>query len=74
MFEYEQEIVDELLQESDQFKTLYDRYSRLKAKVRDANLGTLPLDDFSLENLKKEKLLLKDNMAEMIRNYRAAHA
>ena len=74
MFEYEQEIVDELLQESDQFKTLYDRYSRLKAKVRDANLGTLPLDDFSLENLKKGKLLLKDNMAEMIRNYRAAHA
>ena len=74
MFEYDQEIVEALLHENDEFKLLYDQHSTLKAKVREANQGTLPLDDYSLENLKKEKLLLKDKMAGIIRTYRVAHA
>ncbi|MGH8587438.1 MAG: DUF465 domain-containing protein, partial [Gammaproteobacteria bacterium] len=32
--------------------------------------GSLPLDDVSLENLKKQKLLLKDRMAAIIANRR----
>jgi len=42
--------------------------------VRDANTGKEALDDVCLENLKKEKLLLKDRMAVMIENYRRTHA
>lgn len=73
MFEHEQEIVEELLTENDQFKSLYEQYSDLKEKVKDANLGTLPLDHYSLENLKKEKLMLKDKMFGMIQSHRAVH-
>ena len=74
MFEYEEEIVKNLLQENPDFKRIYDKVCEIKVQVRDANLGEHPLDDYSLENLKKEKLHLKDQMAGMIKEYRREHA
>ena len=74
MFEHDQDIVDSLLLEDMDFKRLYEKHCELKQKVKEANMGTLPVDDFSLENMKKEKLMLKDKMAHMIENYRRAHA
>lgn len=74
MFEFEQEIVASLLDEDEEFKRLYDKHEELKQKVKDANLGIQALDDYSLGNLKKEKLLLKDRMATKIAGYRQAHA
>lgn len=73
MFEYDQDIVDALLSENVDFKRLYDKHGELKQQVREANLGNNPLDDISLEKLKKEKLLLKDRMANMIEDYRRTH-
>lgn len=73
MFEYDQDIVECLLNEDDDFKRLYEKHSELKKKVQDANLGTLPMGDFTLEDLKKQKLLLKDQMAVKIANYRSEH-
>ena len=74
MFEHDQEIVDSLLNKDDDFKRMYEKHGKLKQQVRDANLGAEPMDDFALENLKKEKLLLKDRMAAIIATYREAHA
>ena len=73
MFEYDQEIVDALLSENDDFKRMFEKHGELKEKVKEANLGTNPIDDFTLENMKKEKLMLKDRMAAMIETYRRAH-
>jgi hypothetical protein len=74
MFEHDQEIVNSLLNEDDNFKRLFEKHSQLKQRVREANLGMQPMDDFTLEKLKKEKLLIKDRMASIIANYRQAHA
>lgn len=74
MFEYDQHIVNSLLTENNDFKRLYEKHDVLKQRVKEANAGTLPIDDFSLEKIKKEKLLLKDRMAYMIEDYRRAHA
>lgn len=74
MFEHDQEIVDSLLTADNDFKRMYEKHEKLKQKVRDANIGAEPMDDFALEDLKKEKLLLKDRMAAMIASYRQAHA
>lgn len=74
MFEHDQEIVNSLLSEDEDFKRLYEKHGKLKQKVREANIGTEPMDDFTLENLKKEKLLIKDRMAAKIASYRQAHA
>jgi len=73
MFEYDQDIVESLLSENVDFKRLYDKHGELKHQVQEANLGNNPLDDISLEKLKKEKLLLKDRMAHMIEDYRRTH-
>lgn len=74
MFEHEQDIVECLLNEDEDFKRLYEKHSELKQKVKEANIGTHPLDDFSLEDLKKQKLMLKDRMAAKIATYRSDHA
>lgn len=66
MFESDEEIVQELLSSDEEFKRLYQKHHVLKDQVQQANEGSLPLDDVSLENLKKQKLLLKDRMAAII--------
>jgi uncharacterized protein YdcH (DUF465 family) len=70
MFEFDQNIVDSLLGESTDFKRLYEKHGELKQRVKEANIGTVPVDHYVLENLKKEKLMLKDQMAAMIEDYR----
>jgi len=73
MFEYDQEIVQSLLSDNDNFKELYRKHGDLKQKVRDAEIGVLPLDDMTLGTMKREKLLAKDKMAAIIEGYRRAH-
>ena len=74
MFEYDQEIVDSLLNENEGFKRLYNKHGELKQRVKEANLTTEAIEGYSLESLKKEKLFLKDKMAAMINQYRETHA
>ncbi|MBI4696507.1 MAG: DUF465 domain-containing protein [Gammaproteobacteria bacterium] len=73
MFEFDQDAVDVLLMESQQFRRLFDKHTALKSRVEDANAGQLAIDQFDLEHLKKEKLLLKDRMAAMIKEFRQVH-
>ena len=74
MFEYDQEIVEVLLNDNEQFQALYKEHNALKEKVRDVESGVLPLDALSLGTMKKEKLLAKDKMAAIIEQYRREHA
>ncbi len=74
MFEYDQSIVQELLRSDRQFQELYKRHTELKEKVRDAEHGVSPCDDYTLGTLKKQKLLAKDKMAAMIAQYRRQQA
>ena len=72
MFEQDQEIVESLLDKNKNFRRLYDKHSELKSKVKEANKGYPSIDDFDLEVLKKEKLLIKDRLATIIEDYRHA--
>jgi len=74
MFEYDQAIVDTLLHDNQRFQELYNQHHKLKEKVKDAEIGVVPLDDTSLGTMKREKLLAKDRMAAMIEEYRREHA
>ena len=73
IFEHDQHIVNSLLSENNDFKRLYDKHDMLKQRVNEVNAGVVPMDDFSLEKIKKEKLMLKDRMAHMIEDYRQTH-
>ena len=74
MFEFDQDIVENLLTDNQDFRRLYEKHGELKQRVRDANLGADPVDELALETMKKEKLLLKDRMAAIIEDYRRAHS
>lgn len=70
MFESDKEIVNDLLKVNRDFRRMYDKHDQLNREVDHANRDTRSMDEFSLENLKKEKLLLKDRMAVLIENHR----
>nr|VFJ43417.1 MAG: Uncharacterized conserved protein YdcH, DUF465 family [Candidatus Kentron sp. FM]VFJ43861.1 MAG: Uncharacterized conserved protein YdcH, DUF465 family [Candidatus Kentron sp. FM]VFK05764.1 MAG: Uncharacterized conserved protein YdcH, DUF465 family [Candidatus Kentron sp. FM] len=70
MFEYEQDIVQVLLEKDEKFQELHEYHGKLKKKIWDVESGIYPLDGSSLGVLKKEKLLAKDKMALMINRYR----
>ncbi len=70
MFEHEQHIVDTLLSEDSNFKRLYHKHAELNEKVDAANSKSTTVDDYHLEDMKKRKLLLKDQMAAIISQYK----
>ena len=70
MFEYDQKIVNSLLNENNDFKRLFEKHNILKSTIKDANEKNIKVNRFSLEGLKKEKLFLKDKMSIMIENYK----
>ena len=74
MFEQNEKEVEALMQNNTEFRMLYQRHKELDSKVRDAELGVLPIDDITLHNMKKEKLRAKDILTSMWEHSRpAAH-
>ena len=74
MFEYEQDAVQALLKADDRFQELYSQHAALKIQVHEAEIGVHPMDDLTLNQLKRQKLLAKDKMAHMIQKYQRRHA
>lgn len=72
MFEFEREIVEDLLKVNNDFRRLYTKHDQLKRKVDQVKNKKAVIDEFFLENIKKEKLLLKDKMAVLIEHHRHA--
>ncbi|HOX72093.1 MAG: YdcH family protein [Dokdonella sp.] len=77
MFENtEREDLESLMHGNTEFRQLYHKHRELDDKVRDAELGVLPMDVVTLHTLKKEKLLAKDRLTHMWEHRRhpsAAH-
>jgi small subunit ribosomal protein S14 len=60
MFEEQpQQEIDALMRSNPEFKQLYQRHRDLDKKVMDAELGVLPIDDMTLNQMKREKLAAK---------------
>lgn len=66
MFEHRQDQMDHLMKENDNFRRLYNRHQALDKQVTEAEMGRAPLDDLALNKLKKEKLLTKDKLANLM--------
>ena len=63
MFERQQNKMDELIKENEDFRRIYNRHQELDKRVTAAELGTAPMEDLALNQLKKEKLWIKDKLA-----------
>lgn len=69
--EYRDEI-SELKQSNAHFSKIFEKHNELDQEVTDALEGRMPLTDVEIENMKKKKLLLKDEMLKMILELRKA--
>lgn len=63
MFEHQQNKMEELIKDNEDFRRIYNRHQELDKRVTAAELGTAPMEDLALNQLKKEKLWIKDKLA-----------
>jgi uncharacterized protein YdcH (DUF465 family) len=66
MFEHRQEVMEKLMKESEDFRRIFNRHQELDRRVSEAELGTAPMEDLALNQLKKEKLWAKDKLAYLM--------
>ncbi len=66
MFEHRQEVMERLMKESEDFRRIFNRHQQLDKRVSEAELGTAPMEDLALNQLKKEKLFAKDRLAYLM--------
>ena len=53
------------------FAKLYASYNRLTGRVEDLEEHDMPVDDFTIEDMKKHRVKLKDDLYQMMLAYRA---
>jgi len=66
MFEHRQEQLEKLKIEDQDFLRVFIRHQELDKRVTAAEVGTAPMEDLALNQLKKEKLWAKDQLARMM--------
>jgi len=66
MFEHRQDKMDLMMKENEDFRRIYNRHKELDKRVTAAELGTAPMEDLALNQLKKEKLWAKDRLANLM--------
>lgn len=66
MFEHRQDLMEKLMKENEDFRRIFNRHQELDKRVTEAELGTKPMEDLALNQLKKEKLYAKDRLAQLM--------
>ncbi len=66
MFEHRQEVMDKLMKENEDFRRIFNRHQELDKRVEAAEMGSAPMEDLALNQLKKEKLWAKDRLANLM--------
>ncbi|RDU66734.1 hypothetical protein CQA53_02895 [Helicobacter didelphidarum] len=73
MFHEYREEITELKQHNAHFERIFDEHNELDQKIKNAENGIEHLSNQEIEVLKKQKLLLKDEVYQMILEYRKEH-
>ncbi len=66
MFEHRQDKMHNLLKSNAEFRAIYNRHQELDKRVTAAEEGSQPMDDLTLNQLKKRKLQAKDQLARLM--------
>lgn len=67
MFPEYRDLISRLKSEDAHFSRLFERHNELDHQIHNMETGVSPADTFTIESLKKEKLLLKDKMYTVLR-------
>jgi len=70
MLDEYKEVVEELKAQNPRFAKIIEKHSELDKKAKDVDEGRLHLSDIELEEIKKEKLKLKDEALALILQYK----
>jgi hypothetical protein len=73
LHEYRDEITA-LKQSNAHFAKIFEKHNELDQKAKDADEGRAHVSDTELEQIKKEKLLLKDEALKLILEFKNAQA
>lgn len=67
MFPEYRDLITRLKSEDDHFARIFDRHNDLDQQIKNMESGLVPADGMTIENLKKEKLQLKDSLYQILR-------
>lgn len=66
MFEHRQQEMQRMLKDNEEFRRLFNHHQELDKRVTAAELGTAPMGDLALNQLKKEKLFARDRLTRIM--------
>ncbi|MFU8878024.1 MAG: YdcH family protein [Wenzhouxiangellaceae bacterium] len=66
MFENHREQMEAMLKQNEEFRKLYNNHQQLEKRVLAAEYGTAPMEDLALNQLKRQKLRIKDQLARLM--------
>jgi uncharacterized protein YdcH (DUF465 family) len=66
MFESQQAEMEHLIESNTEFKALYNDHKQLEKRVTAAENGTAPMSNDALNQLKREKLRIKDKLTRLM--------
>ncbi len=72
MFEHHRDQMEIMLKNNEEFRKLYNHHQQLEKRVLAAETGTAPMEDLALNQLKREKLRTKDQLARIMNQANAA--
>ncbi|MCK9161326.1 MAG: DUF465 domain-containing protein [Arcobacter butzleri] len=70
MFHEHRDLITELKTKNARFVKLFERHHELDHEVEAAEAGRVHMDRFEIEGMKKEKLKLKDEIYQIILEYK----
>ncbi|MDA8083741.1 MAG: DUF465 domain-containing protein [Nitrospiraceae bacterium] len=72
----EQEIIEALKQENEDFRKLYEEHHALDGQLADIDrkVYLTPEEEVERKKLQKQKLAKKDKIADMVRDYKKGHS
>ncbi|WP_322012628.1 YdcH family protein [Paraburkholderia sp. J12] len=66
MFPEFRDLISQLKTEDDHFARLFHRHNELDQQIKNMEAGIVPADGMAIEQLKKEKLQIKDSLYHIL--------
>lgn len=64
------DLMSELKGKDAHFDKLFEKHNELDDKIKDAEAGRIHLDSLEISKLKKEKLVVKEELGEYLAHYK----
>lgn len=69
--EYNHDYVHELKEKSSRFRSIYEKFLSLDKEIRHTEIEGHGLNDFELEDLKKQRLIIRDEAQVILKEYKS---